>query len=313
MYHSYRAAELTHSQFNAVQADLAAINALAQTPLQLEDVYIRSMYLCSDQPCETDWSQFTPRALEQISRLVVGQSVIGGHDRRTLPLARFFKASVVERLGPGGERALWVQAWFYWLRKTSGATDLLLNIDGGIYREVSIAWRYRHWRCSICGKEDGVCGHRPGDQVENARCLRLIDNIVDVLEGSFVYKGADEGAVVAGARGIPADMNEEAVLCIWQHGNPLFDLLCREGLLSDVREAIPEELQVLEGSATNMWVDDLGRAFSSGRELHRLLAPGGVLVTCRTDSITSRMTDLPNFLVTGEEAESPALIIRRLE
>ncbi|HPA45531.1 MAG TPA: hypothetical protein PK395_07175 [bacterium] len=313
MYHSYRAAELTDSHFSGVGADLAAINALAQMPLQLEDVYIRSMYLCSDQPCETDWSQFTPPALEQISRLVVGQSVIGGHDRRSLPLARFFKAAVVQKPGPGGEPSHWVQAWFYWLRKTSGATDLLLNIDGGIYREVSIAWRYRHWRCSICGKEDGVCGHRPGEQVEDSRCICLIDEVVDVLEGSLVYKGADEGAVVAGARSIAADMDDEAILCIWQDGNPLFDLFYRAELLSDVREATPEELAALQGSATHVWVDDLEQAVSCGCEPRHLLSLGGVLVTCHADSVASRMIGLPNFLVTSEETEVPALTIQRLE
>ena len=317
MYLARRAATLGDDQASQNDADLAAINALSSTRLKWEDVFVRSMYLCSDQPCETDWSRFTPRALEQIVQLVVGQSVISGHDRRSLPLARFFKAAVVQR--SGGEAGLssqWVRAWFYWLRETSGATDLLLNIDGGIYREVSIAWRYRHWKCSICGQEDGICHHRPGELVGNERCLRIIDEVLDVLEGSLVYKGADAGAILTRSVAMASPTEDQAILCIWDEENDLFRLLVDQHLLTDVAEVTPEGVSALRESATQIWLDDFQPIVRSGCDPRQLLAPGGCLLTRETDG------SIQPYLVAGhgilvycetEEDGSRVLVAQRPE
>jgi len=93
------------------------------------------------------------------------------------------------------------------LRDTSGAKDLLLNIDGGIYREVSISWRYKGGRCSICDKEIQTCGHALGKEYNGKICYFWIDNVLDVLEGSIVYRAADEGACLAGDRIIEPSNN----------------------------------------------------------------------------------------------------------
>lgn len=182
--------------------NMALINQLANTPLSRGQVYIRSMYLCSSQLCESDWCRFTTRALDSICRKVVGQSVLAGHDKRTLPVARFFKAALVERPevpeADSGKPTLWVRAWFYWLKGTHGADDLALNMDGGIYREVSISWRYSGGHCSICGKPMRSCPHQAGEVYDNQVCYTWIENILDVLEGSLVYKGADRETAIAG-------------------------------------------------------------------------------------------------------------------
>jgi hypothetical protein len=184
--------------------DMAAINTLAPGKLGPEDVYVRSMYLCSDQVCPADWGRFSGNALRQICSLVVGRAVLRGHDRSSLPLARFFRAEVVRRedeANPAtGEPASWVRAWFYWLRGTTGARDMLLNIDGGVYREVSISWRYRGARCSLCGDDIRSCDHTPGRTYDGARCHFVVDEVLDVLEGSLVYRGAESRASLAGAR-----------------------------------------------------------------------------------------------------------------
>lgn len=174
---------------------LAKINAQARRALAERDVFARSMYLCSDRVCPSDHLRFTPRALAAIARLLPGRSVLAGHDRASLPLARFCHAALVQRPDHDG---LWVRAWFYWLRDTAGARDLLLNLDGGIYREVSIAWRYRDDVCSICNAARHGCDHVPGRDYQGRLCHRVIDEVVDVLEGSLVYRGADAGACVTG-------------------------------------------------------------------------------------------------------------------
>jgi len=192
--------------------DLALINRYALEPLTAADVYVRSMYLASNQICEQDWRAFTRASLDQIAALVRGQSVMVGHNRETLPVARFFSASVVERgelgqrgvVGISGENIVqltegptaWVRAWFYWLRATQDAEDLKRKIDGGIYREGSISWISEVERCSICGHEAWDwenCQHWAGQMYDGQRCVYVVERVRDVLEGSIVFKGADKG------------------------------------------------------------------------------------------------------------------------
>ena len=186
------------------EENLRLVNRLAQSPLTKDQVYIRSMYLCSSQVCETDWCRFSDRALEGICEKVVGESVLAGHDKRSLPVARFFKARIVERPEVAdpltGEPTKWIRAWFYWLKETRGARDLALNMDGGIYREVSISWRYRGGRCSICDGPTRACRHTPGEVHDGNLCFVWIDEVLDVLEGSLVYRGADRETGIAGER-----------------------------------------------------------------------------------------------------------------
>ena len=177
------------------------INALSPAPLAREEVHIRSMVLCTDLLCESDGARFSDSALEDIARRVVGVSVLCGHDRRSLPVARFFRAEITPLPVHNeltGRPANGVRAWFYWLAGTSGAEDLLRNIDGGIYRAVSISWRYSADRCSVCGAGRGGCTHVAGQRYAGAVCHRIIDHVDEVIEGSLVYKGADGSAVLAG-------------------------------------------------------------------------------------------------------------------
>lgn len=178
------------------------IHALSPTPLERGQVHVRSMILCTDRLCESDGCRLAESALADIAAKIPGVSVLAGHDRRSLPVARFFRGRVVqlpEQNPLTGEATRAVRAWFYWLAETSGAEDLRLNIDGGIYRAVSLSWRYRRDRCSVCGAETG-CGHAPGRRYHGVPCHRVIEAVDEVLEGSLVYKGADSAAQLAGER-----------------------------------------------------------------------------------------------------------------
>lgn len=266
--------------------DLEAINRLAAAPLRADQVYVRSMYLCSTRPCDADGCQLTRAALEQIASKIVGQSVLPGHDRRSLPLARFYKAGVVTRDdAPGHEGVCFVRAWFYWLRDVSGARDLLLNIDGGVYRETSLAWKFNAWRCSICGAGNGACSHRPGQSYGERRCYRLIDSVTDVLEGSLVYKGADKDTNLTAAR----SAGEGAAIAILTHPqDELFGCLQRASALEPIDEEGIENgsfNEALDGLWLTGEADDalLARALS-------LLAEGGA---CIIDINDPGLRDMP--------------------
>jgi len=267
------------------------INALSPAPLARGEVYIRSMVLCTDLLCESDGARFSESALGDIARRVVGVSVLCGHDRRSLPVARFFRAEVVELPAHNelsGRPARGVRAWFYWLAGTSGAEDLLRNIDGGIYRAVSISWRYRADRCSICGAGRGGCSHVAGQVYAGALCHRIIDHVDEVLEGSLVYKGADTAAVLAGEH---AASGAHETRVHWDRAwvefcaaalaaLPRRSLACRaEGPLSDETEAVLHNLgwRVRTGEVELAWLTlPPGTAIPAPEDV--ALAAGGRLI-----------------------------------
>lgn len=262
-------------QHNTVsEQDMALINQLTHTPLRADQVYVRSMYLCSTQPCESDGCRFSRSALDEIAERIIGQSVLSGHNRQTLPIARFYKASVIEQGQDNQNHPIhFVRAWFYWLRETSGAKDLLLNIDGGIYREVSLSWRFNTWRCSICHTENGRCEHQVGVVYQGQTCYRLIEHIADVLEGSLVYKGADRNTYLA--RG-ELDCTDEMVYLITNSDDDLLQRLEHYGCLSD-RHVLAELSTHFNESIECLWIRNISP--DDHHQLsNRFLVEGGVSV-----------------------------------
>lgn len=274
--HISRANEATAMQDAPVSDDdMQKINGIAPVPLLTDQVYVRSMYLCSDQLCESDGCRFTPSALQQIVGLVIGQSVLTGHNRNSLPLARFFKAAIEPRgQNAQGEPIYFVRAWFYWLRETAGARDLLLNIDGGIYREVSIAWRYTHWKCSICQSEDGKCSHRVGETYEGNLCYRIIESVTEVLEGSLVYKGADKNTWLSGVHQHSFPQEATVVLLICDKNDPLLQQLTDMQLI-DERYPLEEVKECFASAVDRLWIRSAFKE-SAVEHAQELLAENGV-------------------------------------
>lgn len=253
---------------------LADINKIAPKPLRMDQVYVRSMYLCSTQPCDSDHCQFSLKALQSISEKIIGQSVMVGHNRSSLPLARFFKSSIVEKKDEqSNEPIYFVRAWFYWMRDTSGAKDLLLNIDGGIYREVSLAWRFQEWSCSVCSKQNGRCDHKPGEMYQNQKCVRVIHHVTDVMEGSLVYKSADKDTVLTGARSLESEDSDLPVILITETSDPVLEYLERENLYAQ-RTDLTEPSDWLHEGIEQLWFRSV-QTETNAEELKPLLCEGG--------------------------------------
>jgi hypothetical protein len=79
-----------------------------------------------------------------------------GHTKEKLPIARNFKAEVVQKEGRN-----WVKVWFYWLKNSKDAISLKENIDHGIYKECSLGFVFEFPECSICGEDMRKCQHVP--------------------------------------------------------------------------------------------------------------------------------------------------------
>ena len=168
-----------------------SINSRIKPPVEVrkDDVFIRAMFLISDQ-INSYGGCFPSDEHEDLARLLIDSPVLVGHTKDKLPIARNFKAELVEK-----EESNWIKVWFYWLKESSGSLSLKENIDHGIYKECSIGFTFEFPECSICGQDMRRCQHIPFKNypVSDGQSMPAhfnYRNILKVLETSLVYRGA---------------------------------------------------------------------------------------------------------------------------
>jgi hypothetical protein len=158
------------------------------TPLTDSDLFIRAMYIVSDET-NSYGGRFPSDEHPHLAELLINSPVLVGHRRDLLPIGRTFHAACLEQ---DGRR--WIKSYFYWLKSAEGAETLRDNIDGGIYKECSIGFIYGLPECSICGKDIRLCQHEPLQEYavngEAHPCHFNYRQIERVLETSLVYRGA---------------------------------------------------------------------------------------------------------------------------
>ncbi|MEA3296571.1 MAG: hypothetical protein U9R56_01760 [candidate division Zixibacteria bacterium] len=168
--------------------DLINQNINPPAPIAKADVYIRAMYVISDE-VNSFGGCFPAEEHERLAKLLIDSPVMVGHRKDKLPIARNFHAIVVDR---GGRS--WVKCYFYWLKSARRADDLRENIDGGIYKECSIGFTFAFPECSVCGKDIRSCAHEPFSKYNlsgrEVVCHFNYRRIERVLETSLVYRGA---------------------------------------------------------------------------------------------------------------------------
>ena len=182
----------------AAAEDLALINGLAKAELTAEQVYVFTLRLC-DNEVDRDFERFDSEALERLGELFVGRSGIFDHQWSARgQAARLYKTEVVREPGRhtrAGDEYRWLKGWAYLLR-TEKNEDLIAEIEGGIKKEVSVGCSAGRCACSVCGAEDGACGHVPGQVYDGALCFRELRDITDAYEWSFVAVPAQRAAGV---------------------------------------------------------------------------------------------------------------------
>ncbi len=177
--------------------DVKIINSLSNPPLvqiKKEDIFVRRCRLASDT-IDCSYGKFRTDDLSKLLEFVQGVSMLIGHKKDTVGIARFFNGSIeqVEDVyNPfikSKEKITYIVPKFYWMKKHSKAEDLCVNIDGGIYNQVSLSWWYHKATCGICGRDMRECEHIPGREYGDNIAFYYYDKIGEVLEGSIVYKG----------------------------------------------------------------------------------------------------------------------------
>jgi len=177
---------------------IARLNANINPPEPLgeDDVYVRAMYIVSDQ-VNSYGGCFPVDEHDGLLSLLIDAPVLIGHRKDSLPIARNFHAERVIR-----DDANWIKVYFYWLKESERGGELSRNIDGGIYKECSISFIFAFPECTICGRDIRECPHQPFVEYDTSTGKRAAffnyRQIEKVLETSLVYRGSVENTSVTG-------------------------------------------------------------------------------------------------------------------
>lgn len=186
------------------QEELAAINRYTRRPFSADEVYTFSVVLC-DNEIDRDFERFTADALQKLSKLYLGKTGIFDHSLKAEnQTARIFSTAVEtdenRRTGAGEPYARLVARAY--LPRTAKNSDLILEIESGIKKEVSVGCAVSKVTCSVCGGDmkTGTCNHRKG-QIYNQTgkeqlCCAVLSEPTDAYEWSFVAVPAQREAGV---------------------------------------------------------------------------------------------------------------------
>lgn len=94
-----------------------------------------------------------------------------------------------------GAEYRWLKGWAY-LMRTEKNQELITEIEGGIKKEVSVGCSMGRSVCSVCGAENGACGHVKGQMYGEKLCFMELKDPKDAYEWSFVAVPAQPRAGV---------------------------------------------------------------------------------------------------------------------
>ena len=184
--------------------EMELINTFTRRKLSPAQVYAFSLVLC-DNEIDRDYERFDIQALHTLAGLFVGKSGIFDHSMKGKDqVARIFSAHVerVEgRTTKAGEPYHRLSARAY-MPRTKKNEDIILEIDAGIKKEVSVGCRVAKKTCSVCGTAQTAtnsgCTHIKGRQYGEKKQTAhvILSRPEDAYEWSFVAVPAQPAAGV---------------------------------------------------------------------------------------------------------------------
>lgn len=196
---------------NLRDGELELINRFTRRPLSENEVYAFSVVLC-DNELDRDNERFSIDALRELEKLFVGVTGIMDHDcKSSNQTARIFSCRTETVAGKktfDGSPYTRLTARAY-LPVTDANKGLIAELESGIKKEVSVSCSVAKRSCSVCGAENGSCGHIRGKSYDGSLCYMTLDKPTDAYEWSFVAVPAQRNAGVIKSYGKDGSMNIE--------------------------------------------------------------------------------------------------------
>ena len=234
------------------EQDMELINRYTRRELTTEEVYTFSVVLC-DNEIDRDYERFTTEALEKLAVLFVGRTGIFDHQNSSANQAARIYSCRVER--PEGKTTSFGEPYARltakaYLPRGGVQEDLILQLDAGIKKEVSVGCSVGSVRCSVCGEEvrRGTCRHQKGKVYGGRVCHHILEEPSDAYEWSFVAVPAQREAGVIKhylpESGKACTLTESQVCKLRGH---LEDLEKRAGMGDEYRDNLRREVVRLSG------------------------------------------------------------------
>lgn len=168
--------------------ELELINRFTRRNLAKNEVYAFSVVLC-DNDVDRDGERFTTDSLYELEKLFVGKTGIIDHNPSAKnQTARIFSCKVEKIDGQKtalGDDYYRLKARAY-LPVCERNRDIILAIDSGIIKEVSVGCAVGRVVCNVCGEDTSMCTHKKGEVYGSKLCCGELVNPYDAYEWSFV-------------------------------------------------------------------------------------------------------------------------------
>lgn len=184
--------------------ELEKINQYTRRSMKAEELYTFTVVLC-DNEVDRDYDRFTLESLRALAKLFLGKTGIFDHSAKTeYQSARIYDTYLEEdfsRKTENGETYTRLVAKAY-LPRSEKNDQLILEIDSGMKKEVSVGCAMGKRLCSICGtdKAKQACSHHKGRVYSvhgvEKRAHDVLSDPTDAYEWSFVAVPAQRKAGV---------------------------------------------------------------------------------------------------------------------
>ena len=180
--------------------ELSLINNYTRRELKKDEVYIFTVILC-DNDIDREYERFTYESLLKLSELFVGKTGILDHETSSKnQTARIFSCEVETVEGKFniiGEPYYRLKARAY-MPRCEKNNNLILELDSGIKKEVSVGCSVNKRSCSICNINllNDDCEHEKGKEYDGVICHTVLEEPMDAYEWSFVAVPAQKEAGV---------------------------------------------------------------------------------------------------------------------
>lgn len=176
------------TQAEITDEEMALINGYTRRELNKDEVYVFSVILC-DNDVDRDGERFTVESLFALEKLFVGKTGIIDHNpSASNQTARIFACEVEAVDGmktATGDEYFRLKARAY-MPISEKNKEVILALDSGIIKEVSVGCAVEKTVCSICGEESDLCTHKKGEVYGGRLCCGELTNPYDAYEWSFV-------------------------------------------------------------------------------------------------------------------------------
>ena len=148
-----------------------------------DDDYTFTVKLC-DNEIDDDNERFSSQCLEQMAEMFVGKYGCIGETR----IAKIVSTEIVtdeNKWATFHERYQWLKATVI-IPRSNETEQLIEQIEHGEKPEISVACSVNTSACSICGKTNRSCTHKPGEYYGCKLCYMTLYYPREVFEWAFV-------------------------------------------------------------------------------------------------------------------------------